>query len=132
MVVIRLQRGGANKRPFFHLVVADSRRAASGKFLERVGTRRFANARGFNDIWLATVAPAVARLPKRGNVIDVNPESQIQLSVLGKNSQVRPILKRDVVCSFWRGFSCQRSRAFANESCAIKNVADWKMPFQPL
>src|SRR5437762_623230 len=37
MVVIRLQRGGANKRPFYHLVVADSRRAASGKFLERVG-----------------------------------------------------------------------------------------------
>ena len=37
MVVIRLQRGGFNKRPFFHLVVADSRRAASGKFLERLG-----------------------------------------------------------------------------------------------
>jgi small subunit ribosomal protein S16 len=37
MVVIRLARGGANKRPFFHLVVADSRRAATGKFLERVG-----------------------------------------------------------------------------------------------
>ena len=36
MVVIRLQRGGANKRPFYHLVVADSRRAASGKFLERL------------------------------------------------------------------------------------------------
>ena len=29
MVVIRLRRGGANKRPFFHVVVADSRRAAS-------------------------------------------------------------------------------------------------------
>jgi small subunit ribosomal protein S16 len=37
MVVIRLARGGANKRPFFHLVVADSRRAAQGKFLERLG-----------------------------------------------------------------------------------------------
>jgi len=37
MVVIRLARGGANKRPFFHLVVADSRRAATGRFLERVG-----------------------------------------------------------------------------------------------
>ena len=37
MVVIRLRRGGANKRPFFHLVAADSRRAASGKFLERLG-----------------------------------------------------------------------------------------------
>src|SRR5687767_15733216 len=37
MVVIRLQRGGANKRPFYHVVVADSRRAASGKFIERLG-----------------------------------------------------------------------------------------------
>ena len=37
MVVIRLARTGANKRPFFHFVVADSRRAATGKFLERVG-----------------------------------------------------------------------------------------------
>lgn len=37
MVVIRLARGGAKKRPFYHLVVADSRRTASGKFIERVG-----------------------------------------------------------------------------------------------
>ena len=37
MVVIRLRRGGANKRPFFHVVVADSRRSAKGKFIERVG-----------------------------------------------------------------------------------------------
>ena len=37
MVVIRLRRGGANKRPFFHVVVADSRRAASKKFIERLG-----------------------------------------------------------------------------------------------
>ena len=37
MVVIRLARGGANKRPFFSLVVADSRSAVKGKFIERVG-----------------------------------------------------------------------------------------------
>ena len=37
MVVIRLARGGANKRPFYHVVVADSRRAAGGRFIERVG-----------------------------------------------------------------------------------------------
>ena len=37
MVVIRLRRGGANKRPFFHVVVADSRRAASKKSIERLG-----------------------------------------------------------------------------------------------
>ena len=37
MVVIRLARGGANKRPFYPVVVADSRRAAGGKFIERLG-----------------------------------------------------------------------------------------------
>jgi small subunit ribosomal protein S16 len=37
MVVIRLARGGANKRPFYHLVVAESRKAATGRFIERVG-----------------------------------------------------------------------------------------------
>ena len=37
MVVIRLARTGANKRPFYHLVVAESRRAATGRFIERLG-----------------------------------------------------------------------------------------------
>jgi small subunit ribosomal protein S16 len=37
MVVIRLARGGAKKRPFFNLVVADSRRARDGRFIERIG-----------------------------------------------------------------------------------------------
>ena len=37
MVTIRLSRGGAKKRPFFHLTVCDSRRARDGRFIERVG-----------------------------------------------------------------------------------------------
>jgi small subunit ribosomal protein S16 len=37
MVIIRLARGGAKKRPFFNMVVADSRDARDGKFIERVG-----------------------------------------------------------------------------------------------
>lgn len=37
MVVIRLARGGAKKRPFYHIVVADKRRARNGKYIERVG-----------------------------------------------------------------------------------------------
>ena len=37
MVVIRLARGGAKKRPFYNRVVADSRRARDGRFIERVG-----------------------------------------------------------------------------------------------
>jgi small subunit ribosomal protein S16 len=37
MVTIRLSRGGANKRPFYHVVVADRRRAVKGEIIERVG-----------------------------------------------------------------------------------------------
>ncbi len=37
MVTIRLARGGAKKRPFYQIVVADHRRAATGKYIERVG-----------------------------------------------------------------------------------------------
>lgn len=37
MVVIRLVRGGANKRPFYRITVADSRRAPGGRFIEQVG-----------------------------------------------------------------------------------------------
>jgi small subunit ribosomal protein S16 len=37
VVVIRLSRGGAKKRPFFNIVVADSRIRRDGRFIERVG-----------------------------------------------------------------------------------------------
>ena len=37
MVTIRIQRGGAKKRPFYQLVVADSRRARNGRFIENIG-----------------------------------------------------------------------------------------------
>jgi len=37
MVVIRLARGGAKKRPYFNVVVADSRNRRDGRFIERVG-----------------------------------------------------------------------------------------------
>ena len=37
MVTIRLARTGAKKRPFYHIVVADSRRARGGRYIERVG-----------------------------------------------------------------------------------------------
>lgn len=37
MVVIRLSRTGAKKRPFYHVVVADKRRSRDGRFIEQVG-----------------------------------------------------------------------------------------------
>lgn len=37
MVTIRLSRGGAKKRPFYQVVVADSRKPRDGRFIENVG-----------------------------------------------------------------------------------------------
>jgi small subunit ribosomal protein S16 len=76
MVVIRLASGGAKKRPFYSVVVADSRRTASGRFIERVGfynpkapegreSLRFAMDRmGYWRDKGARMSPTVARLVK--------------------------------------------------------------------
>ena len=37
MVTIRLARGGAKKRPFYHITVSDSRNARDGRHIERIG-----------------------------------------------------------------------------------------------
>lgn len=73
MVTIRLQRGGAKKRPFYQVVVADSRNARNGRFIEKVG---FFNplARGQEEVlridleriehWLETGAQLSERVAK--------------------------------------------------------------------
>jgi small subunit ribosomal protein S16 len=76
MVVIRLARGGAKKRPFFTIVATDSRSARDGRFVERVGfynpkaTEKETKFRIASDRlahWRsvgAQVSPTVARLVK--------------------------------------------------------------------
>ena len=76
MVVIRLARGGAKKRPFFTIVATDSRNARDGRFVERVGfynpkatqtETRFRIAADRLAHWRsvgAQVSPTVARLVK--------------------------------------------------------------------
>jgi small subunit ribosomal protein S16 len=76
MVVIRLARGGAKKRPFFTIVAADSRSSRDGGFIERVGfynpkatesETKFRIAQDRLGHWRsvgAQVSPTVARLVK--------------------------------------------------------------------
>lgn len=71
MVTIRLARGGSKKRPFYQIVVTDSRSARDGRFIENVG---FFNpmARGKEirleikqeriDYWLSTGAQTSVRV----------------------------------------------------------------------
>ena len=77
MVVIRLARGGAKKRPFYNMVVADSRTRCDGRFVERVGFYNpvaSGNAEGLRvsmdrlQYWQeqgAQLSPTVARLGKQ-------------------------------------------------------------------
>jgi small subunit ribosomal protein S16 len=77
MVVIRLARGGAKKRPFYNMVVADSRNRRDGRFIERVGyynPMAAANEQGLQvnvervAFWEgqgAQLSPTVARLVKQ-------------------------------------------------------------------
>ena len=77
MVVIRLARGGAKKRPFYSLVVADSRTRRDGRFIERIGFYNpvaAANEEGLRiaadrlNYWQqqgARLSPTVARLVKQ-------------------------------------------------------------------
>lgn len=75
MVIIRLSRGGAKKRPFYNIVATDSRNRRDGRFIERIGfynpvaqkgeTLRIAQDR--LTYWTgvgAQLSPAVARLAK--------------------------------------------------------------------
>ncbi len=77
MVVIRLSRGGSKKRPFYNLVVADSRNRRDGRFIERVGYYNPMSADSENGLviqadrvtyWAeqgAKLSPTVARLVKQ-------------------------------------------------------------------
>lgn len=77
MVVIRLSRGGAKKRPFYNIVAAHSQNRRDGRFLERVGFYNpvaSGNAEGLRiafdrvDHWVnhgAQLSPTVARLVKQ-------------------------------------------------------------------
>jgi small subunit ribosomal protein S16 len=74
MVVIRLARGGAKKRPFYNVVVADARERRDGRFIERVGFYNPMASGGEQPLRLALdrvtfwsgvgaqVSPTVARL----------------------------------------------------------------------
>jgi small subunit ribosomal protein S16 len=76
MVVIRLSRSGAKKRPFFNIVATDSRNRRDGRFIERIGfynpvasgkDEAFRVAQDRLTYWQtngAQLSPTVARLVK--------------------------------------------------------------------
>jgi small subunit ribosomal protein S16 len=53
MVVIRLSRGGSKNRPFYNVVVADSRNRRDGRFIERIGFYNPVAAEGAEGLRIA-------------------------------------------------------------------------------
>jgi small subunit ribosomal protein S16 len=92
MVVIRLARGGAKKRPFYNVVVTDSRNRRDGRFIERVGFYNPIAAAGEEALRIAhdrvnywqqrgarlsdTVAMLVKRSPAPGIARSTQPSTQ--------------------------------------------------------
>ncbi len=80
MVIIRFARGGSKNRPFFNVVVADSRNRRDGRFIERIGfynpiapegpegSRIQLDRVAFWQDRGAQVSDAVAKLVKRAGV----------------------------------------------------------------
>jgi small subunit ribosomal protein S16 len=79
MVVIRLSRGGSKGRPFFNVVVADSRNRRDGRFIERIGFYNPVAKEGAESIRIALdrvkhweshgaqLSPTVATLVKKAS-----------------------------------------------------------------
>lgn len=73
MVTIRLSRAGAKKRPFYHIVVTDSRNKRDGRSIERIGFYNPVAAGGEQKLnidtarveyWIANGAQASDRVAK--------------------------------------------------------------------
>ena len=99
---IRLTRGGAKKRPYYRIVVADSRSPRDGRFIEKVGTYdpmkpKDDAARVTLDVekvkaWLAKGAQPtdrVLRFLDAAGLLKRSPRNNPQKAVPGKKAQER-------------------------------------------
>jgi len=98
---IRLARGGAKKRPFYRIVIADSRYPRDGRFIERVGTYNPLLAKDAERVvldaekvkeWLAkgaTPTDRVHRFLDQAGLLKRDARSNLTKGVPGKKAQER-------------------------------------------
>jgi small subunit ribosomal protein S16 len=77
MVTIRLSRGGAKGRPFYHIVVSDSRRPRDGRYIERIGF--------FNPIATASEERVRIDLARFDYWVGVGAQVSIRVATLAKD-----------------------------------------------
>ncbi len=130
-VVIRLSRGGRTNLPVYTIVVADSRRAATGKFIERLG-HFHPNAKGesqgfvLNEArlteWVgkgAQVSDAVTRLLIKHNVGPAKLKEEYQA---GKSRRIKA--QQYVADQKAKGEAAHAAKAAAKEAAANAPAAE--------
>ena len=106
MLAIRMTRHGAKKRPFFHIVVADSRSPRDGRFIEKLGTYNPLLAKDSEDrvkmdmdrvnYWLgqgAQVTDRVARFLEAAGAMPKKARNNAKKGTPGKAAQDRAAAK---------------------------------------
>ncbi|MDX5360941.1 MAG: 30S ribosomal protein S16 [Alphaproteobacteria bacterium] len=104
---IRLSRGGAKKRPFYRIVVTDSRNPRDGRFIEKIGTYnpilpRESETRLVLDVekakeWMAkgaTPTDRVARFLEDAGVVKAKTRSNPNKAKPGKKAEERAEMRR--------------------------------------
>ena len=84
MVVIRLSRGGAKNRPFYNVVVADSRNRRDGRFIERVGFFNPIGGEGAESVRLQL--DRIAYWRERGAKLSDTVETLVKKAGVGGNA----------------------------------------------
>lgn len=80
MVTIRLARGGAKKRPFYRVVVTDSRNPRDGRFIEQIGF--------FNPIAQSTEQPMKLDLARVDYWLGVGAKASDRVAALVKQCRM--------------------------------------------
>ena len=107
-VKVRLARGGSKKRPFYRIVVADSRMPRDGRFIEKVGTYNPLLAKDSEDrvkmdveriqYWMgqgAQLTDRVSRFLEAAGVIEKKDRANPKKGTPGKKAQERAKAKAD-------------------------------------
>ena len=137
MVTIRLARGGAKKRPYFHITVADSRRARDGKYIERVGFfNPIASAQDDRikidherlDYWISKGAKITDRVKNIIKQSKFSPEEFKQLLATKENMRLAALEKKKVQEPLKnKKVLCRKNQRIQNKKVPMKIINQKRM-----
>ena len=118
---IRMSRAGAKKRPFFHIVVADSRSPRDGRFIERLGTYNPMLARDAKD----RVVLKLDRI-KHWLGLGARPSERIALFLFQAGAGAQPVIREQPKKSAPRAKTQERLKAQAEAGAKAATEAGAK------